>query len=158
MSDWTKQAEEVMKTWTKAQQDLWDTWRRSMPIAGASQAEEGWNKAVGFWKEAVDRSLSAQMEWAKLWADSIKAQKSMPKEMSAWTDQLLATMQTWNESQAKFWEGVLSSMQHMTPDALRQRLDEGAQAAFTNWQDAVQKAMQAQQDLSSFWTKGGKKG
>ncbi|MFN8477821.1 MAG: hypothetical protein U0074_08410 [Kouleothrix sp.] len=66
------------------------------------------------------------MEWAKLWVDSIKAQKSLPKEMENWTDQMLATMKTWNETQAKFWEGMLESVQSTTPETLRQRMDEGA--------------------------------
>ncbi|MBK9944699.1 MAG: hypothetical protein IPP13_24150 [Kouleothrix sp.] len=155
MADWMKQAEDLMKTWTKAQQDLWDTWRRSMPIVGAAQTGDTWEKAVGFWKEAVDRSLSGQMEWAKLWAESVKAQKGMPQEMGVWTDQMLETMKSWNESQASFWEGMLDSMQNMTPEVMRQRLEEGAQVAFHTWQEAMQKAMDAQHNLSTFW--GGKK-
>ena len=157
MADWMQQAEEVMKTWTKAQQDLWDTWRRSMPLASATKADETWGKAVSFWKETVDRSLGAQMEWAKLWVDSIKAQKSLPKEMENWTDQMLATMETWNETQAKFWEGMLESVQSTTPETLRQRMDEGAHTAFQGWQDAMQRAISAQQELSNFWIKGFKK-
>ena len=158
MTDWNKQADEVMKTWTKAQQDLWDTWRRSMPLAGAAQADENWNKAVTFWKEAVDRSLNTQMEWTKMWVDSIKAQKTMPKEMEAWTDQMLATMQTWNESQATFWENMLESVQKMTPERLRQQVEEGAQQAFQSWQDAMQRAISAQQEFAAFWMSPAKKG
>ena len=156
MTDWNKQADEVMKTWTKAQQDLWDTWRRSMPLAGATQADDNWNKAVSFWKEAVDRSLNTQMEWTKMWVDSIKAQKTMPKEMEAWTDQMLATMQTWNESQATFWENMLESVQKMTPERLRQQVEEGAQQAFTSWQDAMQRAISAQEEFAAFWANPGK--
>ena len=152
MTDWSKQTEEIMKTWTKAQQDLWDTWKRSMPGVGAAPASDAWDKSLGFWKEAVDRSLSAQLEWAKLWADSIKAQQGMPKEVSAWTDQLLATMQSWNESQAQFWQKLIDSMQTASPETLRQRMDEGAQRAFQSWQEAMQKAMDAQKELGSFWT------
>ena len=159
MADWMKQAEDLMKTWTKAQQDVWETWKSSIPTVGGAQASEAWDKAVGFWKEALDRSHKAQMEWANLWADSIKAQKGAPKELAAMTDQLLATMKTWNESQAKFWEGMLDSMQQATPDALKQRMDEGSQAAFKAWQEAVKRTMEAQQELMSLWSgKGEHKG
>ena len=151
MADWMKQAEELMKTWTKAQQDVWETWKASMPTVGATQAAESWEKAVGLWKEAVERSHKAQMEWAHLWADSIKAQKGAPKELDAMTDQLLATLKTWNESQAKFWEGMLDTMQQATPEMLKQRLDEGSRVAFEAWQEAVKKAIDAQQELAALW-------
>ena len=151
MADWTKQADEVMNTWTKAQQDLWDAWRRSMPAPGA--ANESWGKTLDFWKQAVDRSLGAQAEWARLWAESIKGQKGMPKEIEGWTDQMLATVQTWNRAQADFWERMLESVQTMSPDALQQRVEQGAQAAFDNWQEAMKRAIAAQEELGAFWAK-----
>jgi len=158
MADWMKQAEELMKTWTKAQQEVWDTWKASIPTVGSIQAAESWDKAIGFWKEASDRSHKAQMEWAQLWADSIKAQKGAPKELGIMTDQLLATMKTWNEAQAQLWAGLLDTMQGASPEKLKQRLDEGSQVAFKAWQDAVNKAMDAQQDLISLWGKNDKQG
>lgn len=157
MADWMKQAEDLMKTWTKAQQDVWETWKASMPTVGAAQATESWEKAVGFWKEALDRSHKAQTEWAQLWADSIKAQKGAPKELAAMTDQVLGTLKSWNESQAKFWESMLDTMQQATPEALRERMDEGSRVAFQTWQDAVKKAMEAQQELVAMWSNKGDK-
>jgi hypothetical protein len=159
MADWMKQAEELMKTWTKAQQEVWDTWRASIPTVGSIQAGESWEKAIGFWKEAADRSHKAQMEWAQLWADSIKAQKGAPKELGQLTDQLLATMKTWNDAQAQFWGSMFDSMQQASPEMLKQRMDEGSQVAFKAWQDAVKKAVESQQELMSLWSgKGEKKG
>lgn len=155
MADWMKQSEEMMKTWTRAQQDLWDAWKRSMPSLSATPASASMNQAMSFWKEAIDRSLNAQMEWAKLWAESMKAQQGAPKELGAWADQMLATMKSWNESQTRLWEGMIDSLGAMTPEALRQRMDQGAQGAIQSWQEAMQKAIQAQHDLSAIW--GGKK-
>jgi hypothetical protein len=150
MSDWNKQAQEMLNTWTKAQQQLWDTWKTSMPQAGTMQAGETWEKTVDFWKQAVDTSLNAQSEWANLWARSV-AQANAPKELSAWTDQMASIMTTWTESQSQLWQGVLDSMKRATPETLVQRMDESTRAAFQAWQEAVQKAVEAQRELSKQW-------
>jgi hypothetical protein len=152
MTDWAKQTEEMMQTWTKAQQQLWDTWKSAMPRASTAQAGEAWGQMVDMWKEAIDRSLRAQAEWADMWASSVKSQPSAPKELGAWTDQLVATMKTWNDSQAQLWQGMLDSVKQATPETFAERMDEGAQAAFKSWQEAVGKAVEAQRELSKYWT------
>ena len=153
MSDWNKQAQEMLNTWTKAQQQLWDTWKTAIPQNSVAQAGETWEKTVDFWKQAVDTSLNAQAEWTNLWARSV-AQANAPKELSAWTDQMASTMQTWTESQSQLWQGVLDSMKRATPETLVQRMDESTRAAFQAWQDAVQKAVDAQRELSKQWMGG----
>lgn len=153
MSDWTKQAEEVVKTWTKAQQELWETWRSSVQQVGATQqATESWDKAVDFWKESVQKSLNVQIEWANLWANSVKGQANVPKELSQWTDQVVSTLKTWTESQGQLWENIIDSTKQAAPEAVVHRLDEGAKVAFDTWQNAVQKAIEAQKELSKYWT------
>jgi hypothetical protein len=151
MTDWAKQTEEMMQTWTKAQQPLWDTWKSAMPRAGTAQAGEAWGQMIDMWKEAIDKSLRAQTEWADMWVNSVKSQPGAPKELSSWTEQAVATMKTWNESQAQLWQGMLDSVKQATPETLAQRMDEGAQATFKAWQDAVGKAVEAQRELSRYW-------
>jgi hypothetical protein len=152
MTDWTKQAEETMRTWTKAHQQLWESWKSAMPQAGATQAGEAWEKVVDYWKEAIDKSLGAQAEWADLWASSVRSQAGAPKELGAWTEQMASTMKTWTESQSQLWQDMLDSFKQATPEALALRLDESAQAAFKTWQDAIQKAVEAQRELTKHWT------
>jgi hypothetical protein len=154
MTDWTKQAEEMMKTWTKAQQQLWDSWKAALPTAGTAQTSESWGKMVDMWKEALDRTLDTQVEWTNMWANSVKSQANTPKELTAWADQMVSTMKSWTESQAGLWDSVLDSMKQATPETLVQRMDEGTRMAFQTWQDAVGKAVEAQKDLSKRWTAG----
>jgi hypothetical protein len=154
MTDWTKQADEMMKTWTKAQQQLWDSWKAALPTAGTAQTTESWGKMVDMWKEALDRTLDTQVEWTNMWANSVKSQADTPKELTAWADQMVSTMKSWTESQAGLWDSVLDSMKQATPDTLVQRMDEGTRMAFQTWQDAVGKAVEAQKDLSKRWTAG----
>jgi len=152
MADWSKQAEEMMQSWTKAQQQLWESWKSAMPAAGTTQAVEAWEKVVDFWKEAIDKSFSAQAEWANMWANSVKSQAGVPKELGAWTEQMVSTMKTWTDSQAQLWQAMLDSMKQASPESLLKRMDENTQVAFKAWQDAVGKAVEAQRELSSHWT------
>ena len=154
MSDWTKQAEELMKTWEKTQQQIWDTWKAALPKTGMAEAKPTWGTMVNFWKQTIDQTMRTQVEWANTWADSIRAQESAPKELKDWTDQVVSTFTTWTESQAQFWESILDPMQQSTPEQLMQQMDERAQVAFQTWQDAVQKAVAAQRELVSYWTSG----
>jgi hypothetical protein len=154
MTDWTKQTEELMKTWMKAQQQFWDAWKAAMPKAGTEQATRIWTQMADVWKEAVEQTVHTQNEWANMWADSIRAQESAPKELKAWSDQLASTMKTWTESQAKLWESMLETMKQSTPDQLMQRMDEGTQVAFQSWQEAVEKAAEAQRKLLRLWGGG----
>ena len=154
MSDWTKQAEELMKTWEKTQQQLWDTWKAALPKAGTAPTAPTWDTMVTFWKQAIDQTMRTQMEWAQTWADSIRAQESAPKELKDWTAQIVSTVQTWSESQAQFWESMLNTMQQSSPEQLVQQMDERTQRAFQTWQDAVNTAVAAQRELVSYWTSG----
>ena len=157
MSDWNKQVEETMKSWTKAQQQLWENWKSAMPKTGSTQATEAWDQAFSFWKDAVDKSLNAQVEWASMWANSVKSATGAPKEWTAWTDQVVATMKTWNESQTQLWNSMFESMKQATPDTLTQRMDEGAQLVFQTWQDAIHRAVEAQKELTKYWAVGNAK-
>ena len=152
MADWSKQTDELLQSWTKAQQQLWDTWKAAIPTNGTTQAFEAWEKVIDFWKEAIDKSFSAQAEWANMWANSIKSQPGAPKELGAWTEQVVSTMKTWTDSQAQLWQAMLDSTKQASPEALVKRLDENTQAAFKAWQDAVSRAVDAQRELSSYWT------
>jgi hypothetical protein len=157
MTDWTKQAEELMKSWTKAQQQLWDTWKSAMPKVGTTEASAAWEKMIEFWKEALDQSLNVQIEWANMWANSVKSQPNVPKEFGTWTDQMTVTMKSWSKSQVHLWESMRDSMKQATPETLMQHMGEGAQVAFQAWRDAVDKAVEAQEELTKHWT-GSKSG
>jgi hypothetical protein len=152
MTDWTKQGQELMQSWTKAQRQFWDTWKAAMPKAGTVPDAQTWGKMADLGKEAVEQAMYTQVEWANLWADSIRAQESIPKELKAWTDQTVSTMKTWNESQVKLWESILDATQQYTPEQVMQRMDAGTQLAFQTWQDAVRKAVEAQTELARRWT------
>lgn len=160
MSDWTKQAEELMTTWAKAQQQLWDTWKAVMPLASTAPAPPAWGTMVHFWKQAIDQTVRTQGEWATMWAESIRAQASAPQELKDWTDQIVATLKTLTESQAQFWESMLDSLQQPNPEQRLRHMDAGAQVAFQTWQDAIHKAVAAQRELVNYWTSGtgGKQG
>ena len=115
-----------------------------------AQAGETWERTVDFWKEAIDKSLTAQAEWASAWANGV-AQANGPKELAAWTEQMASTMKTWTDSQQELWNGMLDSMKRATPETLMQRMDENTRTAFRAWQDAVNKAVEAQRELSKQW-------
>ena len=44
--DWTKQAEDMLKTWTSSQQAMWDSWMKTMQGFGSNQPNDAWESPL----------------------------------------------------------------------------------------------------------------
>ncbi len=51
--DWTKQANEMLKTYTSTQQKVWESWASSMQLMTTPQSPEVWQKTVDTWRGTV---------------------------------------------------------------------------------------------------------
>ncbi|GAB4444821.1 MAG: hypothetical protein OHK0015_46560 [Chloroflexi bacterium OHK40] len=165
--DWSKQANEMIKTWTGTQQKVWETWVSSMQLMASPQSPEAWQKTVETWRGTVRQALESQLELTRLWAEGVaSAAVSMPSvpglpattapstAMVEWTRQMLEMTRSWTETQVRFSENWFDLLKKAEPAALAQGWDMGqAQRIMATWQEAAQKAVEAQSEFSKMVVK-----
>ncbi|MBX0327111.1 hypothetical protein K2Z83_05370 [Oscillochloris sp. ZM17-4] len=165
--DWTKQANDMVKTWTGTQQKVWDTWLNSMQLVATPQSPESWQKMVETWRGTVKQALESQMQLTQMWAESVAAASvsmpsvpgmpAMPNMPSIpgvpgtaveWTRQMLEMTRTWTDTQVRFSENWFDLLKKADPTAMGQGWDMSqAQKIMATWQDAAQKAIEAQNEF-----------
>jgi len=171
--DWSKQANEMMKSWSGSQQKVWETWASSSAASSSPQSPEAWQKTVESWRGTVRQALEAQNELTRLWAEGVAAASvsmpsapsmpgmpsmpsmpsmpgmpSMPTSMVEWTRQMLEMTRSWTETQVRFSESWFDLLKQAEPSAMAQSWDMGqAQKIMATWQEAAQKALEAQNEL-----------
>jgi hypothetical protein len=163
--DWNKQANEMIKTWTGTQQKVWDTWLTSMQLASTPQSPESWQKVVESWRGTVKQALESQLELTKMWAEGVAvASVSMPtvpglpalptvpgvpSSPVEWTRQMLEMTRAWTDTQVRFSENWFDLLKKADPTSFSQGWDMSqAQKIMATWQEATQKAIEAQNEFS----------
>jgi len=150
--DWTKQAEEMLKTWTSAQQSMWDSWVKTMQGLGTTNVGETWEKSVETWRDSVKRALEAQTTWTQFWTDSITSGPGATKQASEWSKQLLDITKRWTDTQSQLWDSLFETIKKTDPTKVSQSWNtEELQKIVQTWQDAAQKAMEAQMEWTRMW-------
>ncbi|RRR65370.1 MAG: hypothetical protein EI684_23310 [Candidatus Viridilinea halotolerans] len=171
--DWTKQANDMLKTFTGTQQKVWESWVSSMQLAATPQSAEAWQKTVETWRGTVKYALEQQLELTRLWAESVAANSvnmpsmpglptipgmpsipGMPANAVDWTRQMLEMTRTWTDMQVRFSENWFDVLKKADPGSMTQGWDMGqAQKIMATWQDAAQKAVEAQTQFSQMMMK-----
>lgn len=150
--DWAKHNAEMMKAWTEAQKQMWDNWLEAMQSAtGQNQATEMWQTTVSTWEQTVNSTLDAQAGWIDLWADSLTAQSSLPKEVIEWAEQAQEMVKNWGETQRQLWQGWFDLMKQAEPPNMATAWGEEGQKVFAAWQESAQKMMDAQMKWAGQW-------
>ncbi len=153
--DWTKQAEEMLKTWTTSQQSMWDSWLKTIQGVGTTQTTETWEKSIETWKDSVQRALEAQNSWTKFWAESVVASSGSNKQTSDWSNQMVEMTKKWTDTQAQLWNSWFETIKKADPSAMAQNWNaEEMQKIVGSWQEAAQKAMEAQMEWTRMLTSG----
>ncbi len=168
--DWTKQANDMLKTYTSTQQKVWESWVSSMQLATTPQSPETWQKTVDTWRGTVKYALEQQLELTRLWAESVAsasvnmpnmpgvpgmpAMPGVPATAVEWTRQMLEMTRTMTETQVRFSENWFEMLKKAEPGMLAQVWDMGqAQSVMSSWQDAAQRAVEAQTQFSQMMVK-----
>lgn len=168
--DWTKQANDMLKTFTSTQQKVWESWVSSMQLMATPQSPEAWQKTVDTWRSTVKYTLEQQLELTRLWAESVATSSvtmpglpsipgmptmpGVPATAVEWTRQMLDMTRTWTETQVRFSENWFEILKKAEPSALAQGWDAGsAQKIMATWQEAAQKAVEAQTQFSQMMVK-----
>lgn len=150
--DWNKQAEEMLKTWTSSQQKMWDSWIKTMQSLGTTQAGDTWEKSIETWRDSVKRALEAQTTWTQFWADSVNSGPGATKQAADWSKQMLDMTRRWTETQTQLWDSWFETMKKTDPSTMAQNWNtEEVQKIVQTWQEAAQKAMEAQMEWTKMW-------
>ena len=156
MSDWTKQTEELVTTWSNTQKQMWDNWLGAMESmsgdANLQTFETERKKVVDTWEASVKKGLEAQAEWAKLWADNLKATKGTPKPMVDWAKQMQGMMKSWTDSQEELSKVWFEMVRKMDMTEMSDNMGDQSKQVVGAWQDAVDKSLEAQKNMTEFWS------
>lgn len=151
--DWTKQAEETIKTWTGSQQNMWDSWIQTIQSFGSNQAGETWDKSVDGWKDSVSRVLEAQNTWTQFLVDSVTSGPGATKQSTEWSKQIMDVSKRWSETQSKLWDSFFETVKKADPSAMSQNWNaEEIQKIVQTWQETTQKSMETQMEWIRNWT------
>jgi hypothetical protein len=152
-SDWTKQAEDVVRNWTSAQQKMWESWLSMMQGAGTTPGNEMWEKTVDTWHESMKSALDAQANWTQFWADSVVANTGSSKQMSDISQQTVEMTKKWTETQSQLLDNWFEAVKKSDPAAIAKNMNpEEMQKAMQTWQDATRKMMESQMEMIRTWT------
>lgn len=152
-TDWTKQAEDMVKTWTGSQQKMWESWLEILRSMGTAPSGDMWEKTVGTWRDSVKSALEAQVTWTKFWADSITSSSGSSKQMAEWSNQTLEMTKRWTETQNQLWDAWFDAIKKSDPAMLGKNwTPEEMQKAMQSWQDAARRMMESQMEMVRLWT------
>ena len=157
MSDWTKRTEELVNTWNETQKKLWDNWLGAVEAVSTGNATETFGaerrKMVETWEASVHKGLEAQAEWARLWAEGLGKSKDTPKPMLEWAKQLQEMMKSWTTSQQQLSQAWFDMMRTLDSGEVQALWENRGKELAEAWQEAVDKALEAQRDMSRLWAK-----
>lgn len=152
-TDWTKQAEDIVKTWTGSQQKIWEGWLEILRSTGSSPNSDVWEKTISTWQDSVKSALDAQVTWTKFWADSISSSAGSSKQVSEWSNQTLEITKRWTETQSQLWDTLFEAIKKTDPSLLGKNwTPEEVQKAVQSWQDASRKLLESQLEIVRLWT------
>ncbi|HEV8620935.1 MAG TPA: hypothetical protein VGQ79_07915 [Nitrospiraceae bacterium] len=153
-TEWTKQAQEIFKTWIDTQKKMWDEWFQATQGFGKAQGTEAWRKTVETWEQSLKKNLYLQMEWTKLWAESLSSVKGTPKELQEWARQGQEMMSRWAETQMQLWAGWFEVVKKLDPTARGGNWEKESEKVLLIWREALKKALDVQVEWGRVWTAG----
>lgn len=148
--DWTKQANDMIKTWTGTQQKVWESWVESMQLAATMPSQEAWQKTVETWRGTVKQALESQVELARMWTENVSAMPgtagmAAPAGMADFTRNMLEMVKVFTETQTRFSENYFEILKKADMKMLSEVWNPAqAQKIMETWQEATQKAVEAQ--------------
>jgi hypothetical protein len=64
----------VVEAWTDAQERLWKGWFETVQKASPQNLSPAWDELMSSWREATQRTLDAQSQWAQIWTGAAAKQ------------------------------------------------------------------------------------
>lgn len=153
MTDWMKQAQDMVKQWTDTQQKMWDNWVGTMQGVGLNPSSDTWQKSLDTWSDSVKKALDSQVAWAQFWADNMSANAGSSQQISDWSKQFVDMTKQWSDTQGQLWDNWFETLKKSDPSAMAKNWNpEEMQKMVQVWQEYAQKAMEAQMEMARMWT------
>ena len=151
MADWTQQTQQITQSWIDAQKTVWDNWLGFSKQFDTTQTTDVWSKSISLWEEAVQKTLEAQVDWTRVWADRVKGVTGVSTEMTDLLRQYQELTTRWCEAQQQVWESWFSLLRSMKPGQTGGDLFKEGQKVLTTWQETTQKLIDAQGEWAKRW-------
>jgi hypothetical protein len=140
--EWAKQSEELLKTWTDAQKRMWDECMKVMQGFGQSPSTQAWEKTVDTWDHTMQKFLDAQVEGARVWAETIAKTKGS-ENAAEWAKQGQDLVTRLTETQKQLWGNWFDLVKKLDASNMMNWGRDGQKFVQT-WQETIQKAFNAQ--------------
>jgi exonuclease VII large subunit len=150
--DWTKQTEELFKTWTAAQQRMMESWLHAVQAYVPNQASDAWQQSLDAWRNEVQRALDAQLALSKNWSERMNTLSSSGS-MGEMSKQFPEMMRSWTEAQSQLWQRWFDAAKQSAPASMASLFSgDEAKQVMALWQEASQKAVEAQMEWMRMMT------
>ncbi len=147
-TDWTKQAEDMVRNWTDIQQKMMQSMfgmmnMNSMP----TMSTEMWEKSVSTLHDSMKSALDAQVTWSQFIADSVSANTSSNQQINDMTAQAVNMTRQWSDTQKKVLDTWFETVRSTDAAAMAKMNPEEMMKSMQNWQTAAQKMMETQMEM-----------
>jgi hypothetical protein len=151
--DWSKQAEEAVKHWGELQKRVWESWLAPLEGMAAGSSPKGtdaYREALELWQGAVQRSLDAQRDWARLWAEALSAAKASADPAASVAGGTQEMLSAWTEAHRQLWESWLGTLKRLDPGASAggKLWEEQAHRVAAAWEQAIEAARRSMAEWS----------
>jgi hypothetical protein len=151
--DWSKQAEEAVKNWGELQKRVWESWLAPLKETARASGPKGtdpYREALDLWESAVERSLDAQLDWTRRWAEGVSAAKDSADPAASAARSTHEMMSAWTEAHRQLWETWFSTLKEWDPTASAdaELWDEQARRVLAAWEEGVEAAQRAMAEWS----------
>jgi len=154
-TDWTKQAEEMVKNWTSVQQKMMESMMGMMGMGnmGSTMSSDMWEKTLTTWHDSMKSALEAQVTWTKFWADNIAANSTANKQMNDMSQQAVEMTEKWSSSQVQMLDTWFEALKKTDPATIGKGWNpDEMQKLMQTWQESARKMMESQMEMVRHWT------
>ncbi len=152
MTEWTKQAEEMFNAWSEAQKGLMDKWAESVKSFSGTPDPEMWKNTLETWEETAKNTFSSQAEWTKSWIENLQSIEGMPEQAVESVGKFQEMAERWGATQEELWDKWFEMIKGLDFSQASETWTEAMKSPLKTWQDATNKAMDAQADWMKIWT------
>jgi hypothetical protein len=146
MTDWTKQADEMVKSWTGTQQKMWESWLNMMQGMGTNQPGDMWEKAADNWYTSMKSVLEAQVTWSQFLADSVASNAGSNKQLADMSQQVVDMTRRWSETQMQVLNTWVDEVKKNDPSQMKMSPEE-IMTKMQSMQEAIRKMIETQMDM-----------
>jgi hypothetical protein len=153
--EWSKQAEDMVKSWADVQKKMWEGWLTPLKDLPAGAGDTEYQKNLAAWEASVKRALEAQVEWTRKWAEGLSAGRAGSEAAAGMAQQAHEMMKLWTDAHRQLWENWFNTLKQMDPSRAvgAGAWEQEAQKVYQVWQEAAKSSQEAMSRWTEVWAK-----